>query len=71
MATRKTGRKLATSRSRAAAAKPASEQKPVALTLKVDSQTYKRLRILGATQLRTNQDILQEALQEYLERAKA
>jgi hypothetical protein len=44
------------------------KSKPVALTLKVDDQTYVRLCTLGATQRRTNQDILREALHEYLDR---
>jgi len=46
-------------------------EKPVALTLKVDGSTYVRLSTLRATQRRTNQDILQQALKEYLERAGA
>lgn len=45
--------------------------KPVALTVKVDDNTYVRLCTLGATQRRTNQDILHEALRDYLERAGA
>jgi biopolymer transport protein ExbD len=45
-----------------------SDSKPVALTLKVDQQTYVRLCTLGATERRTNQDILNEALQEHLKR---
>ena len=44
------------------------KSKPVALTVKVDGQTYVRLCTLGATQRRTNQDILREALDEYLNR---
>jgi hypothetical protein len=59
-------------RSRAAGAKKAGDaggEKPVALTLKVDHATYVRLCTLGATERRTNQDILQQALQEYLDRA--
>ncbi len=71
MVTKKSVRSPAASRPRPAVAKAASEAKPVALTLKVDSQTYVRLCTLGATQRRTNQDILQEALQQYLDRAKA
>jgi predicted transcriptional regulator len=43
----------------------------VALTLKVDEKTYVRLRTLGAKQRRTNQDILDEALQEHLKRLGA
>jgi hypothetical protein len=44
------------------------KSKPVALTVKVDDKTYVRLCTLGATQRRTNQDILREALHDYLER---
>ena len=46
-------------------------EKPVALTLKVDSALYLRLSTLRATQRRTNQDILEQALKEYLTRAGA
>jgi Ribbon-helix-helix protein, copG family len=46
-------------------------EKPVALTLKVDSDLYLRLSTLRATQRRTNQDILEQALKEYLTRAGA
>ena len=46
-------------------------EKPVALTLKVDSGLYLRLSTLRATQRRTNQDILEQALKEYLTRAGA
>jgi hypothetical protein len=46
-------------------------EKPVALTLKVDGETYVRLSTLRATQRRTNQDILDQALKEYLTRAGA
>jgi Ribbon-helix-helix protein, copG family len=46
-------------------------EKPVALTLKVDSELYLRLNTLRATQRRTNQDILEQALKEYLTRAGA
>ena len=52
------------------AASPADD-KPVALTLKVDHDTYVRLCTLGATQRRTNQDILLQALQEHLDREKS
>ncbi|MGA8735977.1 MAG: ribbon-helix-helix domain-containing protein [Terriglobales bacterium] len=44
------------------------KSKPVALTVKVDDETYVRLCTLRATQRRTNQEILREALHEYLER---
>lgn len=71
MATRKTGRSPASKRSRPAASSPKHEPKPVALTVKVDNSLYVRLCTLGATQRRTNQDILQEAVKQYLDRAKA
>jgi len=45
--------------------------RPVALTLKVDDDTYFRLCVLRATQRRTCQDILRDALHEYLHRAEA
>jgi hypothetical protein len=47
------------------------QQKPVALTLKVDSELYVRLSTLRATQRTTNQSILEQALKEYLTRAGA
>lgn len=43
----------------------------VALTLKVDRGLYLRLSTLRGTQKRTNQDILEQALKEYLDRAGA
>jgi hypothetical protein len=60
------------SRTQAAGASKAGndEEKPVALTLKVDHDTYVRLCTLGATERRTNQDILQQALLEYLDRTE-
>jgi hypothetical protein len=47
------------------------QEKPVALTLKVDSRLYVRLSTLRATQRTTNQNILEQALTEYLTRAGA
>jgi predicted transcriptional regulator len=47
------------------------DTKPVALTVKVNQETYVRLCTLGATRRRTNQDILRLALEEYLDRAGA
>jgi predicted transcriptional regulator len=41
------------------------------LTVKVPHKVYVRLCTLGATQRRTNQDILQEAVQKYLDRLGA
>jgi len=49
----------------------AARKKPRALTLKVNNELYVRLRMLGAKQLRTHQDILNEALEEYLDRTGA
>ena len=70
---------MATSKSRSGrtvpkkrvAAPELKQEKPVALTLKVDGKTYVRLCTLGATQRRTNQDMLREAVQQYLDRLKA
>jgi hypothetical protein len=58
---------------KATSAKPAMvvNEKPVALTVKVDDKTYVRICTLGATQRRTNQDILLAAVQEYLNRCGA
>ena len=42
-----------------------------ALTVKVDGELYHRLVNLRATQHRTHQDILEQALKEYLTRAGA
>ena len=44
-------------------------EKPVALTLKIDSKTYMRLSVLRAKERKTAQDILTEALNAYLDRA--
>lgn len=48
-----------------------AEQKPVALTVKIDREMYQRLTSLRAAgeKLRTHQEILRQALQEYLERS--
>jgi len=48
-------------------------QNPVALTVKIDRETYKRLVALRATgeRLRTHQEILRRALEEYLDREGA
>ena len=71
MATRKTERSPASSRPRSAVAKAVTQTKPVALTVKVPHEAYVRLCTLGATQRRTHQDILQEAVQQYLDRIGA
>lgn len=46
-------------------------RKPVALTVKIDDATYVRLGMLRASQRRTHQDILEQALREYLDRQRA
>jgi hypothetical protein len=56
---------------RSSKASTGTDAKPVALTLKVDEKTYVRLCTIGAKLRRTNQDILNEALQEYLKRLGA
>lgn len=48
-----------------------ADEKPVALTLKVDSKTFMRLSILRAKQRSTIQEILMEALSEHLDRVGA
>ena len=71
MAPKKPVRSPGSVRPRSAVAKVVTYTKPVALTLKLDSKTYVRLRTFGATERRTNQDILQEAVQQYLDRVDA
>jgi hypothetical protein len=71
MATRKTAHRSASSQPRPATVKAASMGKPVALTVKVDKETYVRLCTFGATERRTNQDILLEAVKRYLSQAQA
>ena len=50
-----------------------AQEKPVALTLKIDRAMYRRLVGLRAAgeKLRTHQDILRQALKEYLDRVGA
>jgi hypothetical protein len=48
-----------------------AQEEPRALTLKVDGELYGRLLKLRATQRRTHQDILEQALKEYLTREGA
>ena len=45
-----------------------TDDKPVALTLKVDHGTYVRLSTFAATERRSHQDVLKQALEEYLDR---
>ena len=49
-------------------AKRTADRKPVALTVKVDDEMYLRLGKLRASRRRTHQDILRQALTEYLDR---
>jgi hypothetical protein len=66
MATRRTTQP-ASPRSRRASTRETVETKPVALTVKLDSKTYVRLCTLGATLRRTNQDLLKEAVHNFLD----
>lgn len=59
--------KKASKSARTAASQTA--ERPVALTVKIDGQTYLRLTMLRARERRTHQDILVDALQAYLDRA--
>jgi predicted transcriptional regulator len=52
-------------------AKKPADEKPVALTVKIDSHTYVRLSTLRAKKRKTAQEILTEALKEYLDRERA
>lgn len=63
----KFGRRLARTRR----GSKATEEKPVALTLKVDTETYIRLSTLRARERKTAQEILSQALREYLDGAGA
>lgn len=71
MTLKKSGRSSASPRSRATTAKTVSSEKPVALTVKVAHEAYVRLCTLAATRRRTNQDVLNEAVQQYLDREGA
>lgn len=55
----------------ATASHVATPEKLVALTLKIDSATYLRLSTQRAKERKTVQDILYEALMDYLDRARA
>jgi hypothetical protein len=71
MATKKKGRSSGKHEAGSRRAGSRGDEKPVALTLKVDSATYVRLSTFRATQRRKTQDILEQALKEYLSRAGA
>jgi len=55
-----------TNKSASSPAGKQTEEKPVALTLKIDGPTYLRLTMLRARERRTHQDILVAALEAYL-----
>ena len=57
--------------SRPANRKKPPDEKPVALTVKINSKTYVRLSTLRAKERKTAQEILTEALDAYLDRAGA
>jgi Ribbon-helix-helix protein, copG family len=67
---KKTSRKPANTKGRRSA-NAGEHEKPIALTLKIDGKTYERLTTLRAKQRRTHQDILKDALRQYLEKAGA
>jgi hypothetical protein len=69
MVTKNSGQRPTPSRPRSVG-KPTVESKPVALTVKVAHEVYVRLCTLAATRRQTNQDILNEAVQQYLDREK-
>lgn len=71
MATKKKGRASGKHVAGSRRAGSGGDDKPVALTLKVDSATYIRLCTLRATQRQSSQEILQQALAEYLDRVGA
>jgi hypothetical protein len=71
MATKKSGAKRPASTKRVVSAGPPKPDNRVALTVKVDHDVYVRLCTLAATGRRTNQDVLLEAVEQYLDKAKA
>jgi len=71
MATKKSGAKRPAPKQRAASALTSKPEKLVALTVKVDHDFYVRLCTVGATLRRTNQDILYEAVKQYIDKAEA
>ena len=63
--------KPATVRPRRSPRDAAAADKPIALTLKIDGDMYVRLSTLRAKERRTHQEILKQALEEYLDRVGA
>ena len=68
MVTKKSVPRPASTRPRTPSPKAPPSEKPVALTVKVAHGVYVRLCTLAATRRQTNQDVLNEAVQQYLER---
>jgi hypothetical protein len=71
MATKKTGKARSAPQKRAVSAGTPKPDNRVALTVKVDHDVYIRLCTLAATGRRTNQDVLLEAVEQYLDKARA
>jgi len=71
MATKKSGTDRPASKRRAVSAGTPKPDNRVALTVKVDHDVYVRLCTLAATARKTNQDVLSEAVTEYLNRLHA
>lgn len=71
MGNKTANRGAARSGARAKRSGSAAAEEFVALTLKVNRGLYLRLSTLRGTEKRTNQDILEQALKEYLDRAGA
>jgi hypothetical protein len=71
MATKKTRTERPPAKKRVVSAGPPKPDDRVALTVKVDHDVYVRLCTLAATGRRTNQDVLLEAVEQYLDKARA
>lgn len=50
----------------AVATQPKSAEKRTAITVKLLDGPYQRMKIYGASNRKTNQDMMEEALEEYL-----
>ena len=71
MATKKAGTKRPAPKKHVVSVAPPKPDERVALTVKVDHDVYVRLCTLAVTVRRTNQDVLLEAVEQYLDKAKA
>ena len=70
-ATKKPRTERPAAKKRVVSAPMSKSANPVALTVKVNHGDYVRLCTLGANERRTNQDILHEAITQYLDRVGA